>query len=154
LSRQDFIIMSNQKSQFVKAALLCVLLLPFPLLLFPQESIPAQASKPPSLKTLKGTVEKVEMVRGQGPASFLMKEKNGDLVFVQLGPIRYLIQKGFNLSVPDEIEVRGFEITRDEKLILVASEIKNQTQKLNLQLRDDQLRPLWRGGPRRGQSGQ
>lgn len=112
-----------------------------------QSSPTIPTDKPPSLKILKGIVDKVEMIRGQGPAIFLLREKNENPVQVQLGPIRFLIQKGFNLSVQDEIEVRGLEMVRDEKRILIASEIKNLTQNQYLRLRDEQFRPLWRGGP-------
>ncbi len=124
--------------------------------LFAQDSVPSAVDKPPSLKMRKGVVDKVEMMRGQGPAIFLLKEKNGNSVPVQLGPIRFLIQKGFNLSARDEIEVRGLEMVRDETNIFVAAEIKNLTQNQNLRLRDEQFRPLWRGGPfgRHGQGSQ
>jgi hypothetical protein len=144
------------KAKILSSFLLMACLLAFSSALGAQDPGPSVVDKPPSLKMLKGVVDKVEMTRGQGPAIFLLKEKNGNSVQVQLGPVRFLIQKGFNLSAQDEIEVRGLEMVRGESNIFVAAEIKNLTRDQNLRLRDEQFRPLWRGGPfgRRGQGSQ
>lgn len=152
----DSLFAGIKKTKNSSACIFIACLLAFSSALCAQDSGPSAVDKPPSLKMLKGVVDKVEMMRGQGPALILLKEKNGNSVQVQLGPVRFLIQKGFNLSVQDEIEVRGIEMVRDERSIFVASEIKNMTHTQYLRLRDEQFRPLWRGGPfgRRAQGSQ
>ena len=93
------------------------------------------------------------MARGQGPAVIEIKTREGKQIQVLLGPVRFLIQKGFNLTVRDEVEVQAFEASRNDRASYFAVEIRNLSQNQRLKLRDEQLRPLWRGGQygRRGQ---
>jgi hypothetical protein len=102
---------------------------------------------PPSQTTLRGVVDKIEMVPGQGPATLWMKNKSGENKQVVLGSIRYLVQKGFNLAVKDEVEVRGLETVQGNAKIILASQIQNLSRQQTLQLRDENFRPLWQGGP-------
>jgi hypothetical protein len=96
--------------------------------------------------SLKGTVIAVDVFLGKGPGSFSMKTAEGRDVTIVLGSVRYIIQKGFNLSAGDSVEAKvftpddGTEVKR-----FVAIEVRNLTQDKILHLRDEKLRPLWRG---------
>jgi hypothetical protein len=129
--------------------LTCGLFLSIHLTLFGQPSPPNQAPAPKT-ETLKGVVKKVEIYRGMGPGQILIKTAKGDEVLVLLGSIRYLMQNGFNLTVGDEIEIRGMENQQPSRHEFIAIELKNNTTKKNLRLRDDNLQPLWRRGGNAG----
>ena len=62
---------------------------------------------------------------------------------VRLGSIRYLIAHDFNPKAGQTVIVRGFVADRGE-LIAIKLECPQTRQKLTL--RDDDGRPLWRGG--------
>ena len=97
---------------------------------------------------LKGTVETVSMARGMGPATITLKTDQGDSHTIRLGPVRFLMQKGFNLTVGDSLEVQG--VTAGVPATNLAVEVKNLTSQKTIRLRGDDLRPLWargRSGP-------
>ena len=124
-----------------------------PTIIISAQNSPTPPPVLPSLLSFKGSVEKIEMARGQGPAVIEIKTREGKQIQVLLGPVRFLIQKGFNLTVRDEVEVQAFEASRNDRASYFAVEIRNLSQNQRLKLRDEQLRPLWRGGQygRRGQ---
>jgi hypothetical protein len=93
---------------------------------------------------LKGTVETVSMARGMGPATITLKTDQGTSHTIRLGPVRFLLQKGFNLTVGDPIEVRG--VTVGVAAMNLAVEVKNLASQKTIRLRDDNLRPLWARG--------
>jgi hypothetical protein len=135
---------------FLKRYLVACVLFSLPhLALLGQPSPPNQA---PALKTetLKGVVKKVEIYRGMGPGQLLMKTSKDDEVLVLLGSIRYLMQNGFNLTVGDNIEVRGVNSQQASRREFIAIELKNLTTKKSLRLRDENLQPLWRRGGNAG----
>jgi hypothetical protein len=91
-------------------------------------------------------VSAVEVFLGKGPGRFTLLNTDGQETTVILGSIRYLVQKGFNLSAGDSVEVKAFVANENSKpKQVVAIEVKNLTQKKSLRLRDEKLRPLWRG---------
>jgi hypothetical protein len=96
--------------------------------------------------TLKGKVALVEIFMGRGPGQIKLQTATGEKHLVRLGSIRYLLQKGFNLSVGNEVEVKGIESNVPESQAVVAIEVTNITTKKTLRLRDENLQPLWRGG--------
>ena len=93
---------------------------------------------------LKGTVETVWMARGMGPATITLRTDQGASHTIRLGPVRFLLQKGFNLTVGDSIEVRG--VTTGIPTTNLAVEVKNLTSQKKIRLRGDDLRPLWARG--------
>ena len=96
--------------------------------------------------SLKGSVIAVDVFLGKGPGSFSMKTAEGREATIVLGSARYIIQKGFNLSAGDSVEARVFTPNEGAEVKrFVAIEVRNLTQDKILHLRDDKLRPLWRG---------
>jgi|WetSurMetagenome_2_1015567.scaffolds.fasta_scaffold619409_1 hypothetical protein len=133
----------------IRCMLTCALSLSIHLTLLGQSGTPNQGPSP-KIETLKGVVKKVEIYRGMGPGQILIKTAKGDEVLVLLGSIRYLMQNGVNLTVGDDIEVRGVESQQESKHEFIAIELKNITTKKNLRLRDENLQPLWRRGVNSG----
>ena len=107
-----------------------------------QEDFQAPGVNPKVLQLqLKGTVESVSMARGMGPATITLRTNQGTNHAIRLGPVRFLLQKGFNLTVGDQIEVRGFAVGVPATNLAV--EVKNLTSGKTIRLRGDDLRPLW-----------
>jgi hypothetical protein len=127
----------------------CALFLSIHLTLLGQAGAPNQGSSP-KMETLRGVVKKVEIYRGMGPGHILIKTAKGDEVLVLLGSIRYLLQNGVNLTVGDDIEIRGVKNQQANRHEFIAIELKNNTTKKNLRLRDENLQPLWRRGGNAG----
>jgi hypothetical protein len=108
-----------------------------------QEASQAPGVNPKVLQLqLKGTVETVSMARG--PATVTLRTDQGANFTIRLGPVRFLLQKGFNLAVGDPIEVRG--VTVGAPAMNLAVEVKNLASQKTIRLRDDNLRPLWARG--------
>jgi hypothetical protein len=84
------------------------------------------------------------MARGMGPATITLRTNQGANHAIRLGPVRFLLQKGFNLTVGDSIEVRG--ATVGVPAMNLAVEVRNLTSQQAIRLRDDNLRPLWARG--------
>jgi hypothetical protein len=110
-----------------------------------QEDSQALAGNPKVLPLkLKGAVETVSMARGMGPATITLRTDQGASHAIRLGPVRFLLQKGFNLMVGDSIEVRG--VTVGVPAMNLAVEVSNLASQKTIRLRDDNLRPLWARG--------
>ena len=110
-----------------------------------QEDSQAPGVNPKVLQLqLKGTVETVSMARGMGPAMITLRTDQGQSHTIRLGPVRFLLQKGFNLTAGDLIEVRG--VTVGVPAVSLAIEVRNFTSQKTIRLRDDNLRPLWARG--------
>jgi hypothetical protein len=102
------------------------------------------------LVKLKGSIANVSMVLGRGPGYFTLKTEEGQEFSIHIGPIRFLLQNGFNLSVGNEVEVQG--IRTNQELVppmIVATEVTNLSSHKTIRLRDQQMRPMWccRRGP-------
>ena len=97
----------------------------------------------PSIIELRGTIASVNLVAGNMP-SITVNVDGGRRSTVRLGSIRYLIANGFNPKSGQPVIVRGFAQPGVD-LVAVSVELPKSAQKLTL--RDEQGRPLWRGGP-------
>ena len=74
--------------------------------------------------------------------------KNGEQKLkVYLGSMRYLMGQGFNPKVDEEIVVKAHKWNDD----FAAATVTLPAQARTLRLWDGDGRPLWRGGPGRGQ---
>lgn len=100
--------------------------------------------------TITGTVKDV-VKEGRGPVivrvSFRKRIYN-----VLTAPPWYLIQADMVFSPGSEVEVTGSKLLRDGMIYLAARRVKDKKSGKEILLRDDSLRPLWRGR-RRGRNG-
>lgn len=92
---------------------------------------------------LKGTIEKIQLERGQGVPYLELKTEKG-LQKVVLGSMRYLMEKNFNPKAGETAVVKGFQMNSDVMAKTVTLPASNTT----LALRDNNGMPLWRGGQR------
>jgi hypothetical protein len=91
---------------------------------------------------LKGTITKVQTVRGRGMPC-LEVEQDGEKTTVHLGSMRYLLQQDFSPKAGEQIEVEGFRRDDDE---VVAKSVRLPEQDKLLKFRDDDGTPLWQRG--------
>lgn len=87
---------------------------------------------------LKGTITAVRI--GQPMPSIEIKTEKG-VERVVLGSMRYLIEKDFNPKVGGTAVVKGFQVND----LVYAMSVTIASQKLAIELRDENGRPLWRG---------
>lgn len=97
---------------------------------------------------VKGRIARVQVTPGQG-MPFLEVKEGARTTKVYLGSIRYLMEQNFNPKADDEVEVKGYKVADG----VVAREVRLPAQKKTLRLRDEQGRPLWAPGWRRGRMG-
>lgn len=90
---------------------------------------------------VRGTIERVQVVPGQGMPFLEIREKK-DVVRVYLGSMRYLIEKDFKPAAGETTVVRGFKI--EDGILAIRVEIPSA--KMSIDLRDEQGQPLWRRG--------
>jgi hypothetical protein len=96
---------------------------------------------------IKGKVAAVQITPGAGMP--FVTVKNGERKMkVYLGSMRYLMGQGFNPKVDEEIVVKAYKWNDD----FVAATVTLPAQGKTVRLRDEDGRPLWRGGPGRGQA--
>ncbi len=88
---------------------------------------------------LKGTITAVRIGMQTMPSIELKTEKGTERVV--LGSMRYLIEKDFNPKVGGTAAVKGFRVDG----YVYAQRVQVTDQKLSIELRDEQGRPLWRG---------
>ena len=82
---------------------------------------------------------------GNGAPGIGAQDRNGNLT-INLGPPWYMKKQGFVLQKGDTLEVTGSKVTKDEKITLLAAEVKKNGQ--TLKVRDEKGVPLFRGqGP-------
>jgi len=96
------------------------------------------------LVKLKGSVANVKMGLGRGLGYFTLKTPEDREFRIRMGPVPFLLQTGFNLSVGNEAEIQGIQI--NEELVpplILAIEVKNLTSHKTIRLRDQQMRPMW-----------
>ncbi len=102
--------------------------------------MPASIAKSPKIE-LKGRIQSVQLVRGQGMPSLLVK--TGDATTrVILGSMRYLMEQDFNPKAGTEVTVKGYKVNTDVYAIDVTVAGEGRT----LHLRDAEGRPLWQRG--------
>lgn len=99
--------------------------------------IPANAPK----VEVKGRIESLSIVRGQGMPSMVIKSADGS-VRVFLGSMRYLMERNFNPKAGDEVRLTGYKVGEE----VFAASVTLVGEGKTLQLRDDAGRPLWVGG--------
>ena len=95
---------------------------------------------------IKGKVVAVQITPGAG-MPFVTVKSGDQKMRVYLGSMRYLMGQGFNPKVDEEIVVKAYKWNDD----FVAATVTLPAQGKTVRLRDEDGRPLWRGGPGRGQ---
>ena len=95
------------------------------------------------LVEIKGTVSQVLLVPGQGAPSVVVKANNEESK-VLLGSMRYLMDQNFNPKVGEAIVLKAYKTSTG----LIAATVTLPEQHKTLRLRNENGRPVWRGGPR------
>ena len=112
-----------------------------------------QVYNPQTVTTVQGQVEDLgsygmqgwRAAPGMAMQGLVLKTGNGNLT-INLGPPWYARKQGFTLQKGDTLEVTGSKVTKDEKTVLLAAEVKKNGQ--TLKVRDEKGVPLFRGqGP-------
>ena len=112
-----------------------------------------QLYNPQTVTTVQGQVEDLgsygmqgwRVTPGMAIQGLVLKTGKGNLT-VNLGPPWYVRKQGFTLQKGDTLEVTGSKVTKDEKTVLLAAEVKKNDQ--TLKVRDEKGVPLFRGqGP-------
>jgi hypothetical protein len=100
----------------------------------------APISNMPAVK-IDGKIEKVHAAPQQGMPylEVLHQDKRTKVI---LGALRYLMENDFNPKAGDTVIVTGYQAGED----VVASLVELPGSKKQLRLRDENGRPLWRGG--------
>lgn len=112
-----------------------------------------QLYNPQTVTTVQGQVEDLGSYGMQGwrgtPGmeiqGLVLKTNTGNIT-INLGPPWYVSKQGFALRKADTLEVTGSKVTKDEKTVLLAAEVKMNGR--TLKVRDEKGAPLFRGqGP-------
>lgn len=90
---------------------------------------------------VRGTVEKVDFVPGLGTPVLVLKAGE-ETVRVQLGSMRYLMEKDFNPRAGSAVVVKGFRVNHE----ILARTVELPAEKKTLELRSADGVPLWRMG--------
>lgn len=90
---------------------------------------------------ISGTVEKVQILPGQGMPFLEVKEEKGT-VKVILGSMRYLMEKNFSPKAGNRVVVKGFKVESD----VYARTVEIPAEKKSIELRAEDGTPLWRMG--------
>ncbi|MCC7175287.1 MAG: hypothetical protein IT159_08835 [Bryobacterales bacterium] len=98
---------------------------------------------------LKGTIQSVQLGRGQGAPTLVVKTADAT-VNVVLGSMRYLMEQDFNPKAGVEVSVHGFQVNSRTVYAISLTLLPGGR---TLKLRDEQGWPLWQRG-RRGRGGQ
>ena len=102
-------------------------------------------SQPPWAKSpkveMKGTIERVQITPGQGMPYLEMKGEKGTRR-VMLGSMRYLMEQNFNPKAGSFATVKGFLVNDS----IIAQSVSIPSEKITIQLRDENGVPLWRMG--------
>ena len=91
---------------------------------------------------LSGTIDSVQIAPGQGMPYLEVKTAKAT-TRVYLGSMRYLIAENFAPKAGQEVAVKGYQVNDT----VIASQVSLTAEKKTLKLRDENGRPLWRGGP-------
>ncbi len=90
---------------------------------------------------VKGSVEKVQILPGQGMPFLEVKDEKGT-VRVFLGSMRYLMEKNFSPKAGQQVVVKGFKVDSD----VYARTVEIPAEKQSIELRSEDGTPLWRMG--------
>jgi hypothetical protein len=91
------------------------------------------------LVDVQGKIAQVRIAPGLGMPSVVLKNGATESTIL-LGPLRYLMAQNFNPKVGDEVVAKVYKTANG--LIAASITINRKT----LRLRDDEGRPVWRGG--------
>ena len=92
---------------------------------------------------LKGKVARVQISPGGGMP--FVETKDGNEVWtVYLGSMRYLMMQGFNPKVDEDIVAKAYKT----QTAFIAASVTLPSENKTVRLRDENGRPVWRGGPR------
>lgn len=94
---------------------------------------------------LRGKVAGVQISPGAG-MPFVTVKHGDELTKLYLGSIRYLMVQGFNPKVDEEIVAKAYKVNGN----FIAASVTLPAQNKTVRLRDEDGRPVWRGGPRGG----
>ena len=112
-----------------------------------------QLYNPQTVTTVQGQVEDLgsygmqgwRAAPGMAIQGLVLKTSKGNIT-INLGPPWFVSKQGFTLQKGDTLEVTGSKVTKDEKTVLLAAEVKKNGQ--TLKVRDEKGAPLCRGqGP-------
>jgi hypothetical protein len=103
----------------------------------PQPERPPIASNP--VVTVEGTVKTVRIAAAQG-MPYVELSSGGETVKVFLGPVRFLMEQGFNPKAGTLLAVKGYKASAG--VVAISITIDKKT----LKLRDEDGWPVWRGG--------
>ncbi len=106
----------------------------------------------PVYTTVSGTVTAVNTSQDRPVSSISLKDKDGKVYNIQVGPLRYLDEKKFTLSLQDSLVAVVFPGFRDSNL-WAAKVITNKTTGQAITLRDEDGVPLWVGAYGMGMRG-
>lgn len=85
-------------------------------------------------------------------------DSEGNQLTVYAGSFRYWAEQEFDISAGDELTISGAETAcpnhEEESICFIAFTIENKTTGETIYLRDENGRPLWRGGGRGGDNRQ
>jgi hypothetical protein len=112
-----------------------------------------QRYNPQTVTTVKGQVESLgsygatgwRAAPGMRLQGLVLKTDSGNIT-INLGPPWYVSKQGFYLKTGDSLEVTGSKVTQDDKIWLLAAQVKKDGQ--TLKVRDEKGVPLWRGQDR------
>lgn len=90
---------------------------------------------------IRGVIEKVEFRPGAGIPCLLVRT-GGEIVRVQLGSMRYLLEKDFNPRAGAAVVVKGFRVNQE----IVGRTVELPDEKKVIELRSADGAPLWRMG--------
>ena len=106
---------------------------------------------PDTVKTISGEVVKVECFvpqQGMGQGVHVQLKTLRETLPVHLGPRRFLDNQDVQIEKGDRIQVKGSQITFENKPAVIAAEIEKGDD--ILRLRDNNGFPRWAGWRRRG----
>ncbi len=106
----------------------------------------------PSFSTVAGSVISTDLQYGEGYPNFELQTIEGATYLVFVGPLRYLDDNNFELSVGDKISATIFPDAQNNDAY-VAAVLTNLESGQSLILRDASGRPLWTGRGSSGHSG-
>lgn len=107
---------------------------------------------PTRVETIRGEAIAIETFdgrgRGRGGGTHVQVRTNNETLTVRLGPSWYLEERNFQLQPNQTIEVTGSRMDWDGQPTLIAAEVAQGNQ--TLQLRDENGIPLWSRSRHRG----
>jgi len=108
--------------------------------------------KSEDLRVIEGTVEDFQAEAGKGMPTMVLKQIDGSLVTVRVGPYSAWMDSQFSVQKGDQVVVNAFSCLRNTEN-LAALEITNKTRGTQLALRDEYGRPESRGRGRGARAG-